>query len=70
MKRLSSWIHLLIATALICLLNTHIIEALILLVIMYEVGLEVPGFDRLFEYNARFVKFLSKKLDKKGKKNG
>ena len=68
MKQLFSWFHLCLLLALLSAMSTHLLEVWIVLIIAYEVGLDVPGLDKLFECNRKFIKWLKGKLDKKKKR--
>lgn len=67
----SSVVHLLLLFLVSVILQSiwdYNLETLIVVLIFYEVGGDVPAFDQAIKYNERFVKFLSKLFDRKKKR--
>jgi len=56
------WLHLLGACLLLRCLSDHTLEALIIVMFMYEVGFEFTAIDRLMEYNNKIRSWMLRKF--------
>jgi hypothetical protein len=66
------WLHLTAICAFLYCLSDHILEALIVLILMYDIGFEIRAIEKLIEYNNTFRRWVYNHLNgkKKTKKNG
>ena len=62
------WVHLLLVILLLRCLSDHILETLIIVMFMYEVGFEFTAIDKLMEYNNRFLSWVVRKFSARRKK--
>ena len=62
------WIHLLLVILLLRCFSDHILETLIIVMFMYEVGFEFTAIDKLMEYNNRFRSWVVRKFSARRKK--
>ena len=68
-KNSLKWIHLSLICALLYVLSDHILEALIVLILMYEIGFEFSAIDKLMDYNNQMRRWMLRKFSsRKAKK--
>jgi len=67
-KPILKWVHLILIMSFLLALSDHILEALIVIVLMYEIGFEIVALDRLIKYNNSFRRWILKKFSPKRKK--
>jgi hypothetical protein len=68
-KLIPRWIQLIIIFGGLLLLKDHILEALIVLILMYDIGFEIPAIDSLIEFNNTVRRWVYRKLRKRKKKH-
>lgn len=56
------WFHLAALLSILLVCSDHVLEALIVLVLLYDIGFEIPGMDRLAEYNNDIRRWVLKKF--------
>lgn len=67
MKNFAVWLQFSAILGMLLVLDTHALEALIVIILMYDIGFHVPAMDKLIDYSNRLLKWLRKKLNFKRK---
>lgn len=67
-KQIPRWIQLIVIFGGLLLLSDHILEALIVLILMYDIGFEIPAIDSLIEFNNTVRRWVYRKLRQRRKK--
>lgn len=62
------WIHLIGVTALLYLCPMQLLEAMIVVILLFEIGFEFSALDRLIELNNRVRVWMLRKFSTKRKK--
>ena len=62
------WIHLFGVTGLLYLCPMQLLEAMIVVILMFEIGFEFSALDRLIEFNNRFRVWMLRKFSARRKK--
>ena len=62
------WIHLLSVTGLLYLCPMQLLEAMIVVILMFEIGFEFSALDRLIELNNKLRVWMLKKFSARRKK--
>jgi hypothetical protein len=62
------WIHLLVVTGLLYLCPMQLLEAMIVVILMFEIGFEFSALDRLIELNNKIRTWMLHKFSVKRRK--
>ena len=62
------WLHLLLVTGLLYLCPMQLLEAMIVVILMFEIGFEFSALDRLIEFNNKIRTWMLHKFSAKRRK--
>lgn len=62
------WVHLLLVTGLLYLCPMQLLEAMIVVILMFEIGFEFSALDRLIELNNKVRTWMLRKFSAKRRK--